>query len=336
VGWLERQDVFRFFLLPRIPPVVYIFNLEEGRRSGNQVYGVSWKDPATIVSIPVKLRGLEQDVIELLHFTIDRGDHETEEDVVVLGSVRAFTNAAINEVPIGDEFSIVRPFILYFMLPWIMISYVILMLISGGLIAGGLGYFLLGLSLFAILYPMVVFAIYTSMRPVRYVELLPVGHVTGRNVIEIDGKLITVEGEGVTIYTPSPNQVGMALFKRRLGYGDIVLKTSEAPLISRAGVKFVEAEMWKQKARSFAMAALEGEQLLTPQQYIASLNQLSSSRLRRIAMPLALIILAVVVAALVFVLLQPSVGPAPAHNVTTVVHNITTTTTTNKLNITVF
>jgi hypothetical protein len=116
-------------------------------------------------------------------------------------------------------------------------------------------------------------------------------------------------------------------------FGNIVLKTNEAPLISRAGVKFVEAEMWKQKARSFAMAALEGEQLLTPQQYIASLNQLSSSRLRRIAMPLALIILAVVVAALVFVLLQPSVGPAPAHNITAI-HNVTTATT--KPNITVF
>jgi hypothetical protein len=336
MGWLKRQDIFRFFVFPRIPPVVYIFNLEEGRRSGNQIYGVSWKDPATVVSIPVKLKGLEQDVIELLHFVIDRGDHETEEDVVVLGSVRTFTNAAINEVPIGDEFSILRPFILYFMLPWFFISYFILMSVATGLISGGLAYFLLGLSIFAFVYPMIMLSVYTSTRPVRYVELLPVGHVTGRNVIEIDKKLITVEGEGAIIYTPSPNQVGMPLFKRRMRFGNIVLKTNEAPLISRAGVKFVEAEMWKQKARSFAMAALEGEQLLTPQQYIASLNQLSSSRLRRIAMPLALIILAVVVAALVFVLLQPSVGPAPAHNMTTVVHNVTTATTTNKLNITVF
>ncbi len=80
------------------------------------------------------------------------------------------------------------------------------------------------------------------------------------------------------------------------------------------------------------MAALEGEQLLTPQQYIASLNQLSSSRLRRIAMPLALIVLAVVVATLVFILLQPTVGPAPVHNVSAVVHNVTAT----KPNITVF
>jgi len=331
MGWLKRQDIFRFFLFPRIPPVVYIFNLEEGRRSGNQVYGVSWKDPATIVSIPVKLKGLEQDVIELLHFTIDRGDRETEEDVVVLGNVRTFTNAAINEVPIGDEFSILRPFILYFMLPWFFISYFILMSVATGLISGGLAYFLLGLSIFAFVYPMLMLSVYTSTRPVRYIELLPVGHVTGRNVINIDGKLVTIEGEGATIYTPSPNQVGISAFLRRMRLGPIVLKSNEAALVSRAGVKFVEAEMWKQKARSFAMAALEGEQLLTPQQYIASLNQLSSGRLRRIAMPLALVILAIVVAALVFVLLQPSVGPAPVHNVTAV-HNVTTT----KPNITVF
>jgi len=331
MGWLKRQDIFRFFIFPRIPPVVYIFNLEEGRRSGNQIYGVSWDDPATVVSIPVKLKGLEQDVIELLRFVIDRGDRETEEDVVVLGNVRTFTNAAINEVPIGDEFSILRPFILYFMLPWFFVSYFILMSVSTGLVTGGLAYFLLGLSIFAFVYPMIMLSVYTSTRPVRYVELLPVGHVTGRNVIEIDGKLITVEGEGATIYTPSPNQVGISTFLRRMRLGPVVLKSNEAALVSRAGVKFVEAEMWKQKARSFAMAALEGEQLLTPQQYIASLNQLSSSRLRRIAMPLALVILAVVVAALVFILLQPSVGPAPVHNVTAV-HNVTT----NKPNITVF
>jgi len=331
MGWLKRQDIFRFFIFPRIPPVVYIFNLEEGRRSGNQIYGVSWDDPATVVSIPVKLKGLEQDVIELLRFVIDRGDKESEEDVVVLGNVRTFTNAAINEVPIGDEFSILRPFILYFMLPWFFVSYFILMSVSTGLVTGGLAYFLLGLSIFAFVYPMIMLSVYTSTRPVRYVELLPVGHVTGRNVIEIDGKLITVEGEGATIYTPSPNQVGISTFLRRMRLGPVVLKSNEAALVSRAGVKFVEAEMWKQKARSFAMAALEGEQLLTPQQYIASLNQLSSSRLRRIAMPLALVILAVVVAALVFILLQPSVGPAPVHNVTAV-HNVTT----NKPNITVF
>ncbi len=311
MGWLQRKDIFRFFIFPRIPYVVYIFNLEEGRRSGNQIYGVSWKDPQTIVEIPIKLKGLEEDVIELLHFIIDRGDHETEEDVVVLGNLRSFTNAAINEVPIGDEFSILRPFILYFMLPWFFISYFILMSVSTGLVSGGLAYFLLGLSIFSFVYPMLMLSVYTATRPVRYVELLPVGHVTGRNVIEIDGKLITVEGEGAIIYTPSPNQVGMPLFKRRMRLGNILLKTSEAGLISRAGVKFVEAEMWKQKARSFAMAALEGEQLLTPQQYIASLNQLSSSRLRRIAMPLALVVLAVLVAALVFILLQPTVGPAP-------------------------
>jgi hypothetical protein len=180
---------------------------------------------------------------------------------------------------------------------------------------------------------MIMLSVYTSTRPVRYIELLPVGHVTGRNVININGKLVTIEGEGVTIYTPSPNQVGIPTFLRRMRLGPIVLKSNEATLVSRAGVKFVEAEMWKQKARSFAMAALEGEQLLTPQQYIASLNQLSSSRLRRVAMPLALIVLTVLVAALVFILLQPTVGPAPVHNVTAV-HNITTTTT--KPNITVF
>ncbi len=36
---------------------------------------------------------MEQDVIEELHFQIDRGNKETEEDVVVLGGVRTFTNA---------------------------------------------------------------------------------------------------------------------------------------------------------------------------------------------------------------------------------------------------
>jgi hypothetical protein len=320
-------------MFPRIPSVVYIFNLEEGKRSGNQIYGVSWKDPQTVVSIPIKLKGLEQDVIELLHFVIDRGDRETEEDVVVLGSVRTFTNAAINEVPIGDEFSILRPFILYFMLPWFMLSYFILMSISTGLVSGGLAYFLLGFSIFAFIYPFLMLSIYTTTRPVRYIELLPVGNITGRNVINLNGKLITVEGEGVTIYTPSPNQVGIPTFLRRMRLGPVVLRSNEAALVSRAGVKFVEAEMWKQKARSFAMAALEGEQLLTPQQYIASLNQLSSSRLRRLAMPIALVVLTVVVAALVFIMLQPTVGPAPIHNVTTVVHNVTTT---NKPNITVF
>jgi hypothetical protein len=334
MAWLQRKDIFRFFLFPRIPSVVYIFNLEEGKRSGNQIYGVSWEDPKTVVSIPIKLKGLEQDVIELLHFVVDRGDRETEEDVVVLGSVRTFTNAAINEVPIGDEFSILRPFILYFMLPWFMLSYFILMSISTGLVSGGLAYFLLGFSIFAFIYPFLMLSIYTTTRPVRYIELLPVGNITGRNVINLNGKLITVEGEGVTIYTPSPNQVGVPTFLRRMRLGPVVLKSNEAALVSRAGVKFVEAEMWKQKARSFAMAALEGEQLLTPQQYIASLNQLSSSRLRRLAMPIALIVLTVVVAALVFVLLQPTVGPAPVHNVTTVAHNVTVTT--NKPNITVF
>jgi hypothetical protein len=333
MGWLKRKNIFRFFLFPRVPSVVYIFNLEEGRRSGNQVYGVSWRDPATIVSIPVKLKGLEKDIIELLHFVIDRGDRETEEDVVVLGNVRTFTNASINEVPVGGEFSILRPFLLYFMLPWLMISYWALLLLSSGAVSGGLGYFLLGLSFFFIFYPLVVFSIYSSTRPVRYVELLPVGVITGKNVIEIDGRVITVEGEGVTIYTPSPNQVGMVLFKRRLGYGDIVLKSSEAMLISRAGVKFVEAEMWKQKARAFAMAALEGEQLLTPQQYIESLNRMSSSRLRRIAVPLALAIMAIVIAVLVFMLLQPTVAPAPVNGTATAVHTVTTAV---QSNITVF
>jgi hypothetical protein len=337
MGWLERKDIFRFFLFPRVPSVVYVFNLEEGRRSGNQVYGVSWRDPATIVSIPVKLKGLEQDVIELLHFTIDRGDKETEEDVVVLGNVRTFTNASINEVPVGGEFSILRPFLLYFMLPWLMISYWALLMLSSGAVSGGLGYFLLGLSFFFVFYPLVVFSIYSSSRPIRYVELLPVGVITGRNVIEVDGELITTEGEGVTIYTPSPNQVGMSLFKRRLGYGDIVLKSNEAVLITKAGVKFVEAEMWKQKARAFAMAALEGEQLLTPQQYVESLNRLSSSRLRRVAVPLAIAIMAVTIAVLVFMLLQPTVAPAPVENATTAVHAVTTfTATTEEPNVTVF
>jgi hypothetical protein len=330
MGWLKRKDIFRFFIFPRLPSTIYIFNLEEGRRTGNQVYGVSWQDPETIVSIPVKLRGMEQDVIEELHFQIDRGNKESEEDVIVLGGVRAFTSAALNEVPIGNEFSILRPFLTNFMIPWIAISYVILMLISGGIVQGGLGYFLLGLSLFAIAYPLVMFAVYTSTRPIRYIELLPVGNITGTNVIEIDGKLVSVEGEGVTIYTPSPNQVGVSTFLRRMRLGPIIIKDNEAALISRAGVKFVEAEMWKQKARSFALAAREGGVLSTPQQYLASLSQLSGSRLRRIALPLALIIMAVVIAGLVFILLQPSVAPtAPnaIHNVTTTITNVTTTST---------
>jgi hypothetical protein len=337
MGWLKRKDIFRFFIFPRLPSTVYIFNLEEGRRSGNQVYGVSWQDPETIVSIPVKLKGMEQDVLEELHFVIDRGDKESEEDVIVLGGVRSFTNAAVNEVPIGNEFSILRPFLTNFMIPWIAISYVILMLISGGIVQGGLGYFLLGLSLFAIAYPLVMFAVYTTTRPIRYIELLPVGTITGTNVIEVNGKLITVEGEGVTIYTPSPNQVGVSTFLRRMRLGPIIVKDNEAALVSRAGVKFVEAEMWKQKARSFALAAREGGVLSTPQQYLASLSQFSGGRLRRIALPLALIIMAIIIAFLVFILLQPSVTPAVAHNVTTTatITNITTTTTT-KPTITVF
>jgi len=325
MGWLERKDIFRFFVFPRIPSTIYIFNLEEGKRSGNQIYGVSWQEPQTIVSIPVQLKGHAKDVIELLHFDIDRGDHETEEDVVVLGGVRAFTNAAINEVPIGGEFSVLRPFMLYFMMPWFIISYAILMSISAGLISGSLAWFLLGVSIFAMLYPMIMLNVYTSTRPIRYIELLPVGHVTGRNAVEIDGKLITVEGEGAVIYTPSPNQVGMPTFLRRMRLGPIVLKTSEAPLISRAGVKFVEAEMWKQKARSFALAAREGGVLRTPQQYLAAMSQLSGSRLRRIALPLALIVLTVVVAVLVFVMLQPTVEPTAVHNVS--VHNVTAVAT---------
>jgi hypothetical protein len=325
MGWLKRKDIFRFFIFPKLPSTVYIFNLEEGRRSGNQIYGVSWSDPETIVSIPVKLKGMEQDIVEELHFTIDRGEKETEEDVVVIGGVRTFTNAALNEVPIGNEFSILRPFLTNFMIPWIAISYVILMLISGGIVQGGLGYFLLGISLFAIAYPLVMFAVYTSTRPIRYIELLPVGTITGTNVIEVNGKLITVEGEGVTIYTPSPNQVGVSTFLRRMRLGPIIIKDNEATLISRAGVKFVEAEMWKQKARSFALAAREGGVLSTPQQYLASLSQFSGSRLRRIALPLALIVMTVIIAFLVFVLLQPSVAPATIHNVTTTATTVTTT-----------
>jgi hypothetical protein len=245
----------------------------------------------------------------------------------VLGGVRSFTNAAINEVPIGNEFSILKPFIVNFMIPWIIISYLLLMLISGGVVQGGIGYFLLGLSLFAIAYPLVMFAVYTSTRPIRYLELLPVGTITGTNVIEVNGKLITVEGEGVTIYTPSPNQVGVSTFLRRMRLGPIIIKDNEATLVSRAGVKFVEAEMWKQKARSFALAAREGGVLSTPQQYLASLSQFSGSRLRRIALPLALIIMAVVIAGLVFILLQPSVAPVVVHNATTTTTATTVTTT---------
>jgi len=328
--WLRKKDIFSFFVFPRIPPSIYIFNLEEGRRSGNQVYGVSFNDPDTIVSIPIKLKAMEQDLIEELHFTIDRGDKETEEDVIVLGGVRAFTNAGINEVPIGGEFSILRPFLTNFMIPWIAISYFLLLMVSGGIVSGGLGYFLLGLSIFAVAYPLLMFSVYTTTRPIRYVELLPVGTITGTNAIELNGKIITVEGEGVTIYTPSPNQVGVPTFLRRMRLGPIVLKNHEAGLISRAGVKFVEAEMWKQKARSFALAAREGGVLSTPQQYLASLNQLSGSRLRRIALPLALIVMAVIIAFLVFILLQPTVAP--------VIHNVTTpvTSTTNATKPTVF
>jgi len=335
MGWLKKKDIFRFFIFPRLPSTVYIFNLEEGRRSGNQVYGVSWQDPETIVSIPVKLRGMEQDVIEELHFQIHRGNKETEEDVIVLGGVRSFTNATMNEVPIGNEFSIIRPFLTNFMIPWIAISYIILMLISGGVVTGGLGYFVLGLSLFAIAYPLVMFAVYTSMRPIRYIELLPIGNIIGTNIIEVNGKLIKVEGEGVVIYTPSPNQVGFSTFLRRMRLGPIVMKTNEATLLSRAGVKFVEAEMWKQKARSFSLVAREGGVLSTPQQYIASLSQFSGSRLRRIALPLALIVMTIIIAFLVFILLQPT-APTTLHNVTTTTITNVTTTTTTKPTITVF
>ena len=332
MGWLQRKDIFRFFIFPKIPNSVYIFNQEEGRRSGNQVYGVAWRDPETIVSIPVKLRGMEQDVVEELHFVIDRGEKQSEEDAVVLGGVRAFTNAGVNEVPIGGSFSILRPFLTTFMIPWIFISYFLLILISGGIVTGKLGYFLLGLSIFAIAYPLLMFSVYTSTRPIRYVELLPVGTITGSNAIEVNGEIITVEGEGVTIYTPSPNQVGVSTFLRRMRLGPIVLKDNEATLISRAGVKFVEAEMWKQKARSFAMAAREGGVLSTPQQYLASLNQFGGSRLRRIALPLAVIVMAVIIAGLVFILLQPTVAPVAAHNVT----STATTTVTNATKTVVF
>jgi hypothetical protein len=322
--WLRRKDIPRFFIFPRVPSTIYIFNLEEGKRSGNQVYGVSFNDPDTIVSIPIKLKAMEQDVIEELHFVIDRGDRETEEDVVVLGGVRTFTNAAINEVPIGSQFSILRPFLLNFMIPWIAISYFLLLLVAGGVVTGGLGYFLLGLSVFAIAYPLIIFGVYTSIRPIRYIELLPVGTITGTNAIELNGRIITVEGEGVTIYTPSPNQVGVPTFLRRMRLGPIVLKDHEASLVSRAGVKFVEAEMWKQKARSFALAAREGGVLSTPQQYLASVSQFSSNRILRLLLPLALIVMAVVVVFLVFMLLQPTVTPTIAHNVTAPVVNTTT------------
>ena len=322
--WLRRKDIPRFFIFPRVPSTIYIFALEEGKRSGNQVYGVSFNDPDTIVSIPIKLKAMEQDVIEELHFVIDRGDRETEEDVVVLGGVRTFTNAAINEVPIGSQFSILRPFLLNFMIPWIAISYFLLLLVAGGVVTGGLGYFLLGLSVFAIAYPLIIFGVYTSIRPIRYIELLPVGTITGTNAIELNGRIITVEGEGVTIYTPSPNQVGVPTFLRRMRLGPIVLKDHEASLVSRAGVKFVEAEMWKQKARSFALAAREGGVLSTPQQYLASVSQFSSNRILRLLLPLALIVMAVVVVFLVFMLLQPTVTPTIAHNVTAPVVNTTT------------
>jgi hypothetical protein len=323
MGWLKRKDIPRFFIFPRVPSSIYIFNLEEGKRSGNQVYGVSFEDPQTIVSIPIKLKTMEQDVVEELHFLIDRGDRETEEDVVVLGGVRSFTSAGINEVPIGGAFSILRPFLTNFMIPWIVVSYFLLLIVAGGAITGGLGYFLLGLSVFAISYPLIMFGVYTSTRPLRYIELLPVGTITGTNAIEIDGKIITVEGEGVTIYTPSPNQVGVPVFLRRMRLGPIVLKNHEASLVSRAGVKFVEAEMWKQKARSFALAAREGGVLSTPQQYLASVSQFSSNRILRLILPLALIVMAVVIVFLVFMLLQPTVTPTIAHNVTAPVVNAT-------------
>lgn len=314
MGWLSRKDIPGFFIFPRIPSSIYIFNLEEGKRSGSQVYGVSWRDPETIVSIPVKLKGMEQDIIEELRFQIDRGDKTTEEDTVVLGGVRAFTNAGVNEVPVGGSFSILRPFLTNFMIPWIMISYVLLMLIAGGVIVGDIGYFLLGLSIFAFSYPMLMFLIYTNTRPIRYVELLPVGIITGTNAIEINGRVVTIEGEGVTIYTPSPNQVGVSTFLRRMRVGPIVMKTNEVSLISRAGVKFVEAEMWKQKARAFALASREGGVLSTPQQYLAMLNE--GGRFRKVALPLALIIMSVVIGILVFVLLQPSVAPVHVVNTT--------------------
>jgi len=322
MGWLRRKDIPRFFIFPRIPSTIYIFNLEEGRRSGNQIYGVSYEDPQTIVSIPIKLKTMEQDVVEELHFVVDRGDKESEEDVIVLGGVRAFTSAGINEVPIGGPFSVLRPFLLNFMIPWIVVSYFLLLLVAGGVITGGLGYFILGLSVFAISYPLIIFSVYTSTRPLRYIELLPVGTITGTNAIEIDGKIITVEGEGVTIYTPSPNQVGVPTFLRRMRLGPIVLKNNEASLVSRAGVKFVEAEMWKQKARSFALAAREGGVLSTPQQYLASVSQFSSNRILRLILPLALIVMAVVIVFLVFMLLQPTVTPV-AHNVSAPVVNTT-------------
>jgi len=322
--WLKRKDILRFFIFPRVPSTIYIFNLEEGRRSGNQIYGVSFNDPDTIVSIPIKLKTMEQDVVEELHFLIDRGDRETEEDVVVLGGVRTFTSAGINEVPIGGAFSILRPFLVNFMIPWIVVSYFLLLLVAGGAVTGGLGYFLLGLSVFAIAYPLLMFAVYTSTRPIRYVELLPVGTITGTNAIELNGKIITVEGEGVTIYTPSPNQVGVPMFLRRMRLGPIVLKNHEAGLVSRAGVKFVEAEMWKQKARSFALVAREGGVLSTPQQYLESVSRFSSNRFLRLLLPLALIIMAVVIVFLVFMLLQPAVTPTVAHNVTAPVVNTTT------------
>jgi hypothetical protein len=326
VGWLKRKDLFRFFLFPSLPSTVFIFNDEGGRRTGNQVYGVAWREPETVVEIPIKLRGAREDVVGLYHFTIDRGDYETEEDVVVLGGLRAFTNASVNEVPVGGRFSVLRPFLAYFMIPWFAISYVILMLISGGVLTGGFAYFLLGVSLFAVLYPLIMLNVYTSARPVRYVELLPIGHVTGRNVIELDGKLITVEGEGAPVYTPSPNQVGMALFMDRLEVGPVVLKTGEAPLVTRAGVKFIEAEMWKRKATDFAKAAREGGILSTPHQYLAALDRMNGSRLRRLALPLALIVLTVVVAVLIFLLLQPQVITAPPN--ATAVHNATASVTT--------
>ena len=323
MGWLKRKDIPRFFIFPRVPSTIYIFNLEEGKRSGNQVYGVSFNDPDTIVSIPIKLKTMEQDVVEELHFLIDRGDRETEEDVVVLGGVRSFTSAGINEVPIGGAFSILRPFLVNFMIPWIVVSYFLLLLVAGGVISGGLGYFLLGLSIFAIAYPLIIFGVYTSTRPLRYIELLPVGTMTGSNAIEIDGKIITVEGEGVTIYTPSPNQVGIPVFLRRMRLGPIVLKSHEASLVSRAGVKFVEAEMWKQKARSFALTAREGGVLSTPQQYLESVSRFSSNRILRLLLPLALIVMAVVIVFLVLMLLQPTVTPTMTHNVTAPVMNTT-------------
>lgn len=319
MGWLSRKDIPGFFLFPRLPSSVYIFNLEEGKRSGNQVYGVSWKDPETVVSIPVKLEGMEQDLIEELRFQIDRGEKMTEEDIVVLGGVRSFTSAGVNEVPVGGSFSILRPFLTNFMIPWIMISYAILMAVAGGLITGSTGYFLLGISIFALAYPLIIFMIFTNTRPIRYIELLPVGTITGKNAIEIDGRVVTVEGEGVTIYTPSPNQVGVSTFLRRLRVGPIVMKTSEASLVSRAGVKFVEAEMWKQKARAFALASREGGVLSTPQQYFAMLNE---GRFRKVALPLALIVLSVAVVILIFLLLQPSLAPAVTNSTHIVAENV--------------